>query len=70
MTKKQVNKVVLTSTADFFNGMATAWAFAAVGSLNPLTWPDLLSSLFLAILSFSASISIKMKLYDKPSRSH
>ena len=42
--------------------IATAWAFAAVDSLNRLAWSDLLSSLFLATLSLSAAISIKLKL--------
>ncbi len=66
MTKKQVRKVVLSSTADFFNGMATAWAFAAYDSIIHVAWIDLLSSLTLAILSLSACMSIRLKLtYDK-----
>lgn len=61
-----MRKVVLTSGADFFNGMATAWAFAAYDSLSRLAWLDLLSALLLAILSLSTSIGIKLKLtYDK-----
>jgi hypothetical protein len=63
MSKKEVRKIVLTTFADFFTGMATAWAFAAIDSLNHLVWLDLLSSLWLAILTFSAAISIKSKLY-------
>ena len=52
--------------AEFFNGMSTAWAFAAYNSIFHLSWVDLLSSLLLAILSLSASMSIKLKLaYDK-----
>ncbi len=57
---------MLASTADFFNGMATAWAFAAYDSLIHLVWMDLLSSFILAILSLSACMSIRLKLtYDK-----
>ena len=55
----------LTTSADFFTGMATAWAFAAADSLNRLAWWDLLGALWLAILCFSATISIKLKLYGK-----
>ncbi len=66
MTKKAMRLVVLTSFADFCNGMATAWAFAAYDSLSRLAWIDLLSALLLAILSLSTSIGIKLKLtYDK-----
>ncbi len=61
-----MRRVVLTSVANFFNGMATAWAFAAYESISRLAWIDLLSALFLAILSLSTSIGIKIKLtYDK-----
>ena len=63
MTKKEGSKIALTTFADFFTGMSTAWAFAAIDSLNHLVWLDLLSSLWLAILTFSAAISIKSKLY-------
>jgi|SRR5450755_4300395 len=63
MTKRERRKVILTTFADFFTGMATAWAFAAIDSLNHLIWLDLLSSLWLAILTFSAAISIKSTLY-------
>jgi len=56
-------KIFLTTFADFFTGMSTAWAFAAVDSLNHLAWLDLISALWLAILTFSAAISIKSKLY-------
>ena len=69
MSRKTVRTVVLTTTADFFTGMATAWAFAAVDALHRLAWGDLQNSLFLATLSFSLSIGIKLKLYVKHSRS-
>jgi Kef-type K+ transport system membrane component KefB len=66
MTRRTVRKIVLTSTADFFNGMATAWAFASYDAILHLSWNDLLLALFLAILSLSTSIGIKLKLtYDK-----
>lgn len=67
MTRKEVNRVILSKLADFFNGMSTAWTFAAVDSLSRLAWWDLLWSLFLAILSFSASVSIQLKTYVKRS---
>ena len=60
-----MRNVVLTSFADFSNGMATAWAFASYDALIRLAWVDLLSSFFLAILSLLLSISMKLKLYDK-----
>ena len=60
-----MRNVVLSSFADFSNGMATAWAFASYDALIRLAWVDLLSSFFLAILSLLLSISIKLKLYDK-----
>ena len=66
MTRKAVRTVVLSSTADFFNGMATAWAFASYDAISRLAWMDLLSSLLLAILSLLLSISMKLQLtYDK-----
>src|SRR5690348_2756379 len=66
MTRKKVRMVILSNVANFFNGMATAWAFAAVDSLNRADWLDLLYALFLAILSFSASIlSGLQREYDK-----
>ncbi len=66
MTRIAVRTVVLSTTADFCNGMATAWAFAFYDTLFRFSWLDLLSSLFLAILSLMLSISIKLKLtYDK-----
>lgn len=64
-TRKDVRKVLLENSSDFSNGMAMAWGFTAYDSLIHLVWPDLLSSLFLAILSFSFSVGIKLKLYDK-----
>jgi len=69
MTRKGVRTVVLSSTADFFNGMSTAWAFASYDALSRLAWLDLSNALLLAILSLSVSIGIKIKLYDKHSRS-
>ena len=70
MTRKAVRTVVLSSTADFFNGMATAWAFASYDGLSRMNWVDLINALALAILSLSTSIGIKLKLaYDKHSRS-
>ena len=65
MTRKEMRKVVLSTFADFSNGMATAWAFASYDGLIRLTWWDLISSLCLAILSLLLSISIKITLYDK-----
>jgi len=65
MTRKAVRRVFLTSTADFFNGMATAWAFASYDALFRLAWVDLLITLLLAILSLALSIGIKIKVYDK-----
>jgi hypothetical protein len=66
MHRKKVRNVILSSSADFFNGMATAWTFAAYDSLSHLAWMDLLKALLLAILSLSASIGMKWKLtYDK-----
>jgi Co/Zn/Cd efflux system component len=63
MRKNAVRKIVLSTSADFYTGMSTAWAFAAVDSFTHLAWLDLISSLFLATLTFSAAISIKMKNY-------
>ena len=66
MTRKAVSTVVLSNLADLFNGMAIAWAFASYDALIHLAWLDLLSSLFLAILSFSLSIGMRLQLtYDK-----
>jgi hypothetical protein len=66
MSRKVVRRIVLTTFADFSNGMGTAWAFAAYDSLNRYNVLDLLSSLFLAILSLILAISIKLKLeHDK-----
>ncbi len=66
MTRREVRKVVLANSADFSNGMATAWAFASYDALMHLAWLDLLNALFLAILSFSLSIGMKLQLtYDK-----
>ena len=66
MTRREVRKVVLANSADFSNGMATAWAFVSYDALILLAWLDLLSSLFLAILLFSLSVGMKLKLtYDK-----
>ena len=66
MRRKEVKKVVLANSADFSNGMAIAWAFASYEALIHLAWLDLLSSLFLAILSFSLSIGMRLQLtYDK-----
>jgi hypothetical protein len=65
MTRKVVRTVLLSNFADFSNGMATAWAFASFDAVRRLAWVDLLSSLFLAILSFSFSIGMKLTLYDK-----
>jgi len=62
MRPNELKTVFLSTSADFFTGMATAWAFAAVDSLNHLAWLDLLSSLFLSIRSFSVSIGIKLKI--------
>ena len=59
--------MVLSSAADFFNGMATAWAFASYDALSRLAWMDLLSALLLAILSLSVSMGVKLKLYDNVS---
>jgi hypothetical protein len=38
MHRKEVRKVVLSSFADFSNGMATAWAFASYDALIRLAW--------------------------------
>lgn len=66
MSRKAVRTVFLSVFADFWVGMATAWAFAAIVALTPLSWLDLLFSLFLAILSFSLSFGIKLKIaHDK-----
>ncbi len=70
MTRKAVRTVVLSNLADFFNGMATAWAFAFFDALFRFAWSDLQNALLLAILSFSFSVGIKLKIYDKYSRSH
>ena len=67
MTRKAIRKAVLSSTADFFTGMSTAWAFASYDAISRLAWVDLLKALLLAILSLSASIGINIKLYDKHS---
>ena len=68
MTRKVVRTVVLSNLADLFNGMSTAWAFAFFDALFRLAWSDLLNALLLAILSFSFSVGMKLKLYDKHSR--
>jgi ABC-type Fe3+ transport system permease subunit len=65
MTKKTVKRVFLSSTADFFNGMSTAWAFASYDAIFHKAWIDLLTALALAILALTLSIGIKMKNYDK-----
>jgi hypothetical protein len=65
MTRKAVRTVVLSNSADFCNGMATAWTFASYDALIDLAWMDLISSLCLARLSFSLSIGVKLKLNDK-----
>lgn len=68
MAKEVVRTVVLSTVADFSNGMATAWAFASYDALLHLAWIDLLTALFLAILSLGVSIGIKLRLtYDKHS---
>lgn len=67
MTRKAVRQVILSSTADFLNGMSTAWAFASYDALVHLAWIDLLNALLLATLSLSVSIGIKLKIYDKHS---
>lgn len=67
MAHKVLRKVVLSSTADFFNGMATAWAFACYDALFRSAWIDLLYALLLAILALGVSIGIKLKLYVKHS---
>jgi len=70
MTRKVVRTVVLANVADLFNGMATAWAFAFFDALFRFAWSDLLNALLLAILSFSFSVGMKLKLYAKHSRHH
>jgi ABC-type Fe3+ transport system permease subunit len=67
MTRKAVRTVVLSSTADFFNGMATAWAFASYDAIFRKAWIDLLTAVLLAILALALSIGIKIQLYDKHS---
>jgi hypothetical protein len=72
MTRKAVKIIFLSKLADFFNGMATAWAFASYDALIHLVLWDLIISASLAILCFSLSvgIGIKLKTYDKHSRHH
>ena len=66
MSRRKVREIVLTSFADFLNGMATAWAFAMYDSFTRLLFSDLIVSLSLAILCLSTSIGIKLKIaYDK-----
>jgi hypothetical protein len=62
MSRKEVKMIFLSTSADFWIGMSTAWAFAAIDSLNSLAWLDLLFSLSLAILAFSLSLGIKLKI--------
>jgi hypothetical protein len=62
MARKRVKIAVLSNFATFFNGMATAWAFAAYISLTQTAWSDLLISCILATLSLSTSIVIGLKL--------
>ena len=69
MSKRVVKRVYLSTFAELSIGMSTAWAFASFVALIQLSWWDLLSSLSLAILSLLLTISIKIKLYDKHSRS-
>ncbi len=69
MTRKAVRTVVLSSAADFFNGMATAWAFASYEAISRTAWIDLTTALLLAMLSLSVSIGMKIQLYDNHSRS-
>lgn len=57
---RNAREAVLSTVADFFTGMVTAWVFAAIDSLYHLLWLDLLSSLFLAILSLSAAVSANL----------
>jgi Co/Zn/Cd efflux system component len=62
MSRTEIKIVFLSTSADFWIGMATAWAFAAIDSLNHLAWLDLLFSLLLAILAFSLSVGIRLKV--------
>jgi hypothetical protein len=61
MARKEVREAILSTFADFSNGMAAAWAFAAYDSLNHLAWVDLLKSLVLATISLILTVSIKLK---------
>lgn len=67
MYRKEVRKVVLSSSADFFNGMSTAWAFASYDAMFRKAWIDLLLALLLAILALTLSIGIKINSYAKHS---
>jgi len=68
MIRRDVRKVALSSSGDFFNGMSTAFAFASYDAIFRKDWLDLLISLLLAILALVLSIGIKIKVYDKYSR--
>jgi hypothetical protein len=58
--------IVFGVFADFWNGMATAWAFGCYDAITRGAFDDLLISFLLAILSLSISIGIKLHLaYDK-----
>lgn len=70
MSQKALKEAVLTSTADFFNGTSVAWLFVAYDALFHAAWIDLLYAVALAILTFSVTVGIKTKLYDKHSRSN
>ena len=51
LTRKALRKIVLTSAGDFFNGMATAWAFASYDAFSRWSWWDLINTLALAIVN-------------------
>ena len=70
MSRKVVGSILLSNFADFFNGMATAWAFAFLDAFFRAQWTDLQNSFLLAIICFSFSVGMKLKLYDKSSRHH
>jgi hypothetical protein len=66
MGEQKVKIAILDKFADFWNGMATAWAFACYDAIIRGAIVDLLIALLLAILALVISIGITLHItYDK-----
>jgi hypothetical protein len=59
---------ILSSIADLFSGMATAWALTLFYALTHLNLTNVFNSFILIIIFLSTAIGIRLKLsYDKHS---